>query len=69
MLFCKYDLNQTSKVEVYFGSNTERQFWSGGSLPSGIPGEGGLGELGTRLSFLEDESDRSPHPPQFESKS
>ncbi len=31
MLFRQYDLNQTSKVEVDFGSNTERQYWSGRS--------------------------------------
>ena len=29
MLFRQYDLNQTAKVEVDFGSNTERQYWSG----------------------------------------
>ncbi len=29
MLFRQYDLNQTSKVEVNFGSNTECQYWSG----------------------------------------
>ncbi len=41
MLFRQYDLNQTSKVEVDFGSNTERQYWSGSFYFSWCTGAGG----------------------------